>query len=787
MTKDHLFGAPALALVGTALAAVFCAPAFAQDAAPQPVASANEIIVTARRTEENAQTVPVTIAAFNADTLRQSSIRETQDLMYAVPGVYLTGAGGKENAVYSIRGQGRPVAGPGQPGVVSYFAEVPLPNFGSSAMTYDLSSVQVLKGPQGTLFGRNTTGGAVLLYPTVPTYRLEGYVQGSYGNYDYKDLEGAVNLPIVQDKVAIRFSGRLSRRDGYTKNIGTGGNPDNVHSDQFRLALRVNPVEGIENVTYFDYRRTRSIGSSQVLVEVTPLAALFGIDGLLGPDLVAQQARGPRVVDYGVFVPRSNQKHSTIINRTEIDLGFATFINIFGHQRLEWLYDANTDALPEPIGLLDAYNLYHNRVLTDEVQVRGTALDDKLDWLMGGFYYKKDDYDTNGSIFPQFFGLFPGNFSYAYVTEHSRALFGNVSYHLDDMVDGLTLNAGLRHTWDKQTTCGGSGESSPPHTVGPDECSANNPIFLIGTGAKLTNRNRAFTWTIGADWKANDDLFLYATARKGYRAGGLNNPALGPTLVDRQVFKPEKVTDFEAGVKSSWTAGRLSGRANISVFLTKAKDVQYTLTGLVTQPGCAVGDPVFGGPPFSPDGDCFPGNDPAQSVLLVNIGDTTVRGVEFDLSISPIPALRLGLRGTLLDQSTDKMTLPAALATGYAGVTNGKVPLNFTAKKSLSADIRLELPVPDTLGKISLYSSLYWSDEVQLIAYRAPSYTLVDARLDWDDVGGTSLDASLFAKNLFDKDAIIAGAINTPGAPGISVNFNEPRMYGVQLRYRFGG
>lgn len=758
----------------------------AQETPQAAEAVIKDIVVTARRTTENIQKVPVTITAFSADTLREANVKETQDLMYAVPGVYLTGAGGKENAVYSIRGQGRPVAGPGQPGVVTYFAEVPLPNFGSSSLTYDLSSVQVLKGPQGTLFGRNTTGGALLLYPTKPSYEVEGYAQATYGNYDYKDFEGALNLPIVADRVALRVSGRLSRRDGYTKNLGTGGDPDNIHSDQVRIAMRIDPIDTIENVTYFDYRRTKQRGSSQVLVEVTPLAALYGIDAMLQADLAAQRARGPREVDYGDFTIRSNQKQIALVNRTEIDLGAATFVNLFGYQTVKWQYDANTDALPEPVGLLDAINSFADRVITDEVQLRGDAFAEKLEWLVGGFYYKKDNNGLNGSIFPQFFGLFPGNFAYNYATDNSRAIFGNVRYKLDSVAQGLSINVGLRHTWDKQFLCGGSGESAPPFVVRRQTCSDDNPVFLPGTGAELTARSKALTWTMGIDWQATDNMFLYATTRRGYRAGGLNSPRLGAGLAAQQVFRPEKVTDFEIGIKSSWQAGDVSGRFNVSGFVTKAKDTQYALTGAATQAGCVAGDPMFGQPPFSPDGDCDPSNDPAQTTLLVNLGDTTIKGIEAEAIVSPTQSLRFSVRGTILDNSTDELSLSPGLAAAYAGITNGKIPLNFTAKKTLNADVRYELPVAESAGKVSLNASLYWSDKVNLLAYRAASYTLVDARLNWDSIGGSRLDASLFAKNLFDKDAVIAGAINTPGAPAISVNYNEPRTYGLQLRYRFG-
>src|SRR3979490_244133 len=157
------------------------------DAGDQASAAATnvleEITVTARRKEESLQSVPVSVTAFTAESLREKSIQTTQDLQMSTPGVYLSGSGGNENVVYQIRGQSKALSGPSSPAVVSYFAEVPDVTFGSSVPAYDISSVQVLKGPQGTLFGRNTTGGAILYTPTAPTYVFEGLADETVGNY----------------------------------------------------------------------------------------------------------------------------------------------------------------------------------------------------------------------------------------------------------------------------------------------------------------------------------------------------------------------------------------------------------------------------------------------------------------------------------------------------------------------------------------------------------------------------------------------------------------------------
>src|SRR5690554_1880315 len=149
----------------------------------QSARSIEEITVTARRTDESIQSVPVSVKAFDTEALREARISTPEDVQINTPGVYLSGSGGRQNAVYQIRGQSKALSGPSSPAVVSYFSEVPDPVFGSFVPQYDMGSVQVLKGPQGTLFGRNTTGGAVLYSPVAPNYELGGYVSGTFGNY----------------------------------------------------------------------------------------------------------------------------------------------------------------------------------------------------------------------------------------------------------------------------------------------------------------------------------------------------------------------------------------------------------------------------------------------------------------------------------------------------------------------------------------------------------------------------------------------------------------------------
>src|SRR3546814_13994760 len=159
------------------------------------------------------------------------------------PGLRVRAEGGKTTTTVIRRGLGRNPIGEGVPAVVTYFADIPLVGEGTNVPAYDIASIQVLKGPQGTLFGRNTIGGAIIIQPEAPNYEFGGYVKGEYGRFDYRTLEGAINIPIVQDKAAVRFAGQIRRQDGSIKNLSGGPDFNDMHQDAFRVSLLLEPFE----------------------------------------------------------------------------------------------------------------------------------------------------------------------------------------------------------------------------------------------------------------------------------------------------------------------------------------------------------------------------------------------------------------------------------------------------------------------------------------------------------------------------------------------------------------
>jgi iron complex outermembrane receptor protein len=789
-----------IGLASGAMAQTAPPPSATTSAAPAAAAS-DAIIVTARRSGENIQSVPVSVTAFSPATLRAANITKTADLMMKTPGVFLSGSGGRENSIFSIRGQSKALSGPGAAAVVSYFNDVPMPTFGSGVATFDLSSVQVLKGPQGTLFGRNTTGGAVLYYSTAPTYTLNGYLQGTYGNYDDRVVEGALNVPIIDQHVALRVSGQYEKRDGWTKNIGTGFSTlDDTNSRAFRIGLKIEPTDWLHNVTTYDYYRNYYNGDAFALIQVydnPSLVDALGLRPALEAALAVQNKNGPRVVDDDMTRPE-RVKRMGVTNKTDIDIsGPVQLVNIFGYRRTRVSYDANVDAvgpLPSdgtvpgipagtPLNLLDAGATQNVEQFTDEIQLKGRLGGDKLRWLVGGFWLKSDPIGPTGTFagIGTVPGFTQGNFNYSFYSERSKALFANLNYDLGWLVTGLRANAGFRYTWDNVKSC----TAADIHQFGmqnPDDCVAGNPNLI--NPATTRAKSSAPTWQFGLEWQATRDLFAYVTTRRGYRSGGVNSPTLGGTLASVQVFDPETVTDVEAGIRSDWNIGDVKLRLNASGFMGWYNKVQVVLTGVqVTAPGCIAGDPVFGAPgsPYTPDGDCNPQNDPASGTLLVNAGKTKVPGIDLDGRIA-YHDFSVTFGATIIDPKQRKLDVnPAVL--NYIPV--GGIPFYKVAKQTVTAGAAYHLALADR-GNVDFNLDYYYSSKVSEADYAEPSYDLFNARISWSSVMGRPVDLSVFATNLFDKKYLAIGGASGRGIGFVGDIYGAPRQYGVQLRYHFG-
>lgn len=370
-----------------------------------------EIVVTARRREESLQSVPVSVSAFTAEAIDEQQIRELKDLTISTPGLVFTQSGSGPNVNITMRGQTKSSVGAGLPSVITYFNDVPLPTYGSSLPTFDLASIQVLKGPQGTYFGRNTTGGAVLVSSQEPTYEFEGYASLIYGSYNWLETEGALNLPLVEDRAALRIAFNQVDRDGYTKNLSIPGKDWDDRNDwAVRASLLLEPIDAIRSVTVADYQKVDTVGLSSIVINA------FNAGGARNPALAPyydcsaatsvtancdpsaptpqndvdlaferQQEIGIRA-GYTGQLPITRYSVRGISNTTTIDLGAITIKNIFGYRAVTFDSESNTDGIELP--LVNSHFRQDDRQISDEVQVGGELLGGDLSWLVGGFYLK---------------------------------------------------------------------------------------------------------------------------------------------------------------------------------------------------------------------------------------------------------------------------------------------------------------------------------------------------------------------------------------------------------------
>jgi iron complex outermembrane receptor protein len=772
-----------------------------QQEASNAVRTLEEVIVSARRNEESIQSVPVSVSALSAEALRESTITTSEDLQYSVPGVHLAGSGGRQNVVYVIRGQSKALSGTTSPAVVSYFAEVPDPVWGSSVPQFDMANIQVLKGPQGTLFGRNTTGGAILYTPEAPTHEFGGYVGSTLGDYNHRRIQGAVNIPLIEDKLAVRIAGDMNKRDGHTENIGVGEDLDGTDTKSLRISVLFEPTENISNTLILDHYKSENSGVGVVLDQVFAadafpggtLISLFGLQADAEAQLALTKSRGPFVNDPSFDQFETNERNS-LTNRTEIDFGNFQLVNIFGYRHTDVNYSINVDGMPTinafgfiPTNFIKADKYDQSEQFSNEIQFKGLAFDGKLDWLVGGFWLKNEPNGHQGNSVAfavELIGASPA--AYTFVTEESQAVFFHGQYDLSDVLEGLQFETGVRYTEDQVEACAGVGATPFNNGAnGADEavlsdCESANTAKITNT-ATTKLKSDATTWSLGLNWQVNDDLFLYAVKRHGYRSGGVNGPVFTGRLIPFQTFEPETVTDYEMGVRADWNINDVLVRTNVSVFSGDYKNVQAFISGVQQGAGCT---PTNNAPGITPDGDCDPSNDPAGGTMLLNLGNTNVSGVDFEITVSPTDRLTFNIASTIQDADTESLNKPADLA---PYIPTDEIAFNFFSAKTVLAGVRYEQPLSSFAESMVLNVDYYWTDDATKGSggLVIKSYDVTNIRLDFNGFGREGLDLGLFVRNVFDDEYQVAGA-----ASGLFIGFETgiygaPRMYGAELRYSF--
>lgn len=801
MRKQHVL------LCGWAAFSAFATPAWAQDggtapaeegAAPTGQAGIADIVVTARRREEAIQDIPVAVQAFSGEALESQRISNAVDLSKIVPAL-TSSQSSRDEENYVIRGQsgsGASISGQ-QVTVPAYFAQVPLPigDGGGPGYYYDLQNVQVLKGPQGTLFGRNSTGGAILFEPRRPDDEFGGYIAAEYGNYDNRGLEGALNVPLGST-LRVRVAGKGLKRDGFTYNATNKVWQDDRSFFSGRASILWEPSSTFSNLLVADMFRSTTNGSSNILAAVNSNAlipTLFG--GAVEAALDKQNAAGPRVTFSDT--PGINRKRSWgVSNITTWQVSDAlTVKNIFGYRRFKQLnrfdYDGSglvilnfdtcaTAASCHPRDADAPWSL-NIRQVTEELQLQGQLLDDRLKFIIGLFGADLDTPDANYGHQTSVFGSVTD--ANQYIDDSSRALFGNVSYAFGGGLEGLTATAGYRWTRDRraltlyQVTSGRC-------VTGATGTVVSDPAQADACGASFVAKADSDAYTIGLDYKITPQTMIYVAHRQSYRAGGTNplaapvlnaNPPI-PDALSLFRYQPEILRDVEVGLKSDFRVGDWSIRTNVAGYYQWLDDAQLNQT-------FAVG---------------------TQTVsALVNAASARIKGVEAELTVAPTSALSLMLAyaytdaqyGEYLDYSRRDP------ATNAPTLQDGRI-FPFTPKHKLNVSANWTLPVPANLGEVVL--SANWAHKSSVTLGLVPFITqpdgsnlydgesiegatdTIDLTLDWKEAFGGPVDVTLYVTNLTNTTYKVGGASLINSGLGINQRiYNEPRMYGVSVRYSF--
>ena len=766
--------------------------AMAQDTAADQSGGLDDIIVTAQRREESQQRVPVAVSVISPAQIEQRANFGALDLPALAPGLNVQAFNGDKNAIYvSIRGQSF-TTGTIYSSVIPYFAEVPLTRL-SDGLFFDLQNVQVLRGPQGTLFGRVTNGGAILIEPARPTWKLEGFVTQKLGSKDLHTTTAAVNVPVVDDVLAVRFAYERARQDGIVKNVFNGTRVNDTHYDTGRVSILFKPAPGIENLTILNYQKANENGSDSRLSFVNRsavIASLSPLYGAAGAEASADQleqlwheqiARDPEhtAMDGRTFHRR---KLFYAVNKTRIDLAEnLTLRNIFGYTNFKQFncadYDGSTFNYLHTCATVLPGNLDDREQFSEELQLQGTSLSGHLNWVIGAY----GDLNRNGGPTQSDATLFGALRSVGVQTQRaqSRAIYGQAAYSFGGAFEGLTVRGGLRHTWDKVSGSSGSYLTLVGGAVPDGQCLDDVSGVTGVLSATACRRQQAkegtLTYSVGIDYQITRRTMVYGKISRGYRPGGFNLVPEGfPTS-----FSPEFDLSHEIGIKSDWSVGGWKMRTNVSAFYDEYSDLQGRVS--------------------LSDGQ-------ATYSTVVNGQDLTVKGVEVEATVQPIDPLTFVLRYSHslskndLSKYSAEYIAAACPADPYLTPRDAtKVcPLNRLARlprDTVDFDATLALPLGETIGKLSATASFHyvagqWSNDTNYLTPDAwmKSYSLLDLRATWSEVLGSNFDLSVFCTNATDNKYIAsAGSVSEAGNLGIAQStMGNPRLLGASLTWRFG-
>lgn len=776
---------------------LLCSAAFAalastaQAADAEPSVEVESVVVTARRTEENLQSTPVAVSATSGESLERAQITRVDQLQNIAPGLVIQPAVAQPgSAAFSLRGQSSPdglIAVDQSVGV--YVDGVYVARSSGALFNFvDVERVEVLRGPQGTLFGRNTTGGAVNLVTKLPTGDFEGSVRLQYGNFNTWDTTGVLNIPLKGDEIAIRGVFQHTQHDGYGYNAAFSEDVGSDETDFVRLSLRIAPADSpVSVLLQGDYTDRRTGGELIGLKSYTPT----GTNGFLvatcsGPGAAAAcPYRGPAgdsLANYAVDSGGTGDFY-TVYNSMPGIYGDAqtggasltidwalgenlAFKSITAYRSIETASLSDNDGTPYLFTggrTRDNGNFISQSQWSQELQLSGKAMDGRFQFIGGLFAFSESgrDLSKSYSVFPLSTAL---GYNDADVENESVAAYGQITFNLTDTV---RLTGGLRYTEDSRwmrrhnraETPGGSGVFT---------CSMAAATLDPGAGCQATNSSEYnyLSYTFSVDWQASDNMFFYLKTSRANKSGGFNTRATtgGPAVG----FDPEEVTDYEAGAKLDMFDRR--ARLNIAYFYSDYQNVQRNVPVVV--PGSVL-----------------------LSSGIQNAASATIQGLEVEFTARPVSALRLSAAATFLDPEYTEFTIPK---TGGGVIDVSRTPFSYAPKRAYTLSGDYTLPVSS--GDVNFHLDYAWRSDVWTVGPLVgtglfgftnrdtnliPAYGILNGKVTWTLNDGR-FDISIFGRNLTDEEYYQRLLALQDTALGITAYLpGDPRTYGVGFNYRF--
>lgn len=718
-----------------------------------------EVTVSARRREESLQDVPASITAFSAGDLVDNNVDDVTDYFTKTPNVSFTESGTRGERNISIRGVSN-LGGQVQ-ALAFYIDEFNIVNGPQTANTgntnstfnpqlYDVERIEVLRGPQGTYFGRNATGGAINITTKKPTNEFHGEVSAGYGRLSTWEVGGVLNVPLAPETLLFRTSVFYQESDGFVDNVNPVGGGSGTEFLNYRAALRFQPSANVMadltvNYTKEDQGTSETVANGVLDGGSAGLLRALRFTGAINE--VAFYPGNRREVNHDVKDDQQNE-FVTIVGKIDWQTEWFTVTSVTGY--LDTDFDSINDLDFTSFGFLDQDRHVTTDSISEELRFAGTV-GDSVEWLLGGIY-AEDDKNQKFAVVPGsagFLGLPPGFLidtgDITFETE-SFAVFGELTWHATDR---LALTVGGRYTDDEVSQRVEGVNFGRPDVPGQGEVGFTDfsPRFAV-----------AFDLT--------DDVTLYASASKGYKAGGLQlNVTQQLPIFD---FDEETIWNYEGGVKLRAFDGRAS--LGLAVFYMDWEDLQVS-TNL------AFVDPV------------------TNQITFLNVTDNaasaSTKGVEFEARFLPTEGLEFGATAGYLDAEFD--SFPDAFVLGSTvDLSDRRIPR--APQWTLSADGEYRFPLArlsDGLAGLGdAYFRAEWSyrDEtvpgIDSLVRNAPhdrpdAFDIVNFRAGFE---GRRLRVDAYVENAFDEEYFTT--FDAFGFAGARIHPTY-RTYGVKIRYKF--